>query len=121
MTNPVDAQKYGIEQGDWCGSRMRTAKFARWLEPLCGYRARRTNREHQWWYPELNKAGRGFDLSGVNCLVTRELRDRHCGASYLRAYPVKIYKATPENSPFGNPCPCGNDGRRSSTTRRIRA
>ena len=46
----------------------------------------------------------------MNCLVDPELRDRHCGAAYLRAYPVKVYKATAENSPFGNPVPCGNDG-----------
>ena len=29
---------------------------------------------------------------------------------FLRTYPVKIYKATPENSPFGNPVPCDDDG-----------
>ena len=23
---------------------------------------------------------------------------------------MKVYKATPENSPFGNPVPCGEDG-----------
>ena len=23
---------------------------------------------------------------------------------------MKVYKATPENNPFGNPIPCGNDG-----------
>ena len=23
---------------------------------------------------------------------------------------MKLYKATPENSPFGNPCPCDADG-----------
>ena len=23
---------------------------------------------------------------------------------------MKVYKATPENSPFGNPVPCGDDG-----------
>ena len=58
----------------------------------------------------MNQSGHGFELSGVNCLVSRDLRDRHSATSYLRAYPVKIYKATAENSPFGNPCPCGNDG-----------
>ena len=37
-------------------------------------------------------------------------QDPFCGSSQLRAYPVKIYKATPENSPFGNPVPCDDDG-----------
>ena len=108
--NPVDAQKYGIEQGDWVWIENENGKIRQVADLYAGIEPGVINCEHQWWYPELNKAGHGFDLSGVNCLVTRELRDRHCGASYLRAYPVKIYKATPENSPFGNPCPCGNDG-----------
>lgn len=108
--NPVDAQKYGIEQGDWVWIENENGKIRQVADLYAGIEPGVINCEHQWWYPELNKAGHGFDLSGVNCLVTRELRDRHCGTSYLRAYPVKIYKATPENSPFGNPCPCGNDG-----------
>ena len=37
-------------------------------------------------------------------------QDPVCGASYLRAYNVKVYKATADNSPFGNPVPCGEDG-----------
>ena len=37
-------------------------------------------------------------------------QDPICGASYLRAYNVKVYKATADNSPFGNPEPCGEDG-----------
>ena len=108
--NPVDAEKYGIEQGDWVWIENDNGKSRQVADLYEGIEPGVINCEHQWWYPELDQAGHGFELSGVNCLVTRELRDRHCGASYLRAYPVKIYKATPENSPFGNPCPCGNDG-----------
>ena len=26
------------------------------------------NAEHQWWYPELNQAGGGFELSCINCI-----------------------------------------------------
>ena len=37
-------------------------------------------------------------------------QDKYNGSSTVRGYPVKVYKATPENSPFGNPIPCGNDG-----------
>ena len=42
--------------------------------------------------------------------MDKEAQDLFTGSSQLRAYPVKIYKATPENSPFGNPCPCDADG-----------
>jgi hypothetical protein len=28
----------------------------------------------------------------------------------MRGFAVKIYKATPENSPFNNPVPCDTDG-----------
>jgi anaerobic selenocysteine-containing dehydrogenase len=109
--HPSDAEKIGVKQGDWV-----------WIESPEGNKVRQTvdiyegiqpgiiNAEHQWWYPELDQAGKGFELSGINCLVTRNDQDRHCGSSYLRAYPVKVYKATAENSPFGDPVPCGNDG-----------
>ena len=70
------------------------------------------NCEHAWWFPELNTRSRvkGFTLCGINCLVDKDAQDYITGSSQLRAYPVKVYKATPENSPFGNPCPCGEDG-----------
>ena len=69
------------------------------------------NAEHQWWYPELSQVDHGFKLSGVNCLIDRHAQDRICGSSNLRAYGVKVYKATPENSPFGNPVPCDSTGK----------
>ena len=68
------------------------------------------NCEHTWWYPELEQADKGYGLSCVNCLVNKDAQDPLCGSSQLRAYPVKLYKATPENSPFNNPVPCGDDG-----------
>ncbi|MBQ6586938.1 MAG: hypothetical protein IJH83_09085, partial [Coriobacteriales bacterium] len=70
------------------------------------------NCEHQWWFPELEQSGRGFQLCQINCLVPtyHEAQCRICGSGYLRGYAVKVYKATPENSPFGNPVPCGEDG-----------
>ena len=68
------------------------------------------NCEHQWWFPELKQASKGHELCGVNHLVDRNAQCPHCGCGNVRAYLAKIYKATPENSPFGNPVPCGNDG-----------
>ncbi len=68
------------------------------------------NANHTWWYPELKGYKKGWDLSAINLLVDRNDGDTFTGTSTLRAYPVKIYKATPENSPFGNPVPCDDDG-----------
>ena len=49
-------------------------------------------------------------MSSINCITDRKTQDKYNGSSNVRTYPVKVYKATPENSPFGNPIPCGNDG-----------
>ena len=68
------------------------------------------NLEHSWWFPELDQPGHGFELSGCNCLVDSFAQCEGKGAPQLRGYLVNIYKATPENSPFNNPVPCGNDG-----------
>lgn len=108
--HPDDAKKYGIEQGDWVWVETENGKIRQCADIYPGIEPGVINAEHQWWYPELDQSGHGFELSNVNNLVSRNLQDRHCGASYLRAYPCKIYKATADNSPFGNPIPCGNDG-----------
>jgi anaerobic selenocysteine-containing dehydrogenase len=108
--NPEDADKYGIKQGDWVWIRNKNGKIRQAADIYAGIEPGVVNCEHQWWFPELNQSGRGFELSGVNCLVTHGLGDRHSGSTYLRDYPVKIYKATASNSPFGNPVPCGVDG-----------
>lgn len=108
--NPDDAAKLGIEQGDWCwiespyGSIRQTADLTYGVKPgIC-------NCNHQWTYPELTQADKGTPMSNPNNMVDPFAQDPWCGSSQLRGYKVKIYKATPENSPFGNPVPCGNDG-----------
>ena len=75
-----------------------------------GIRPGTINCEHQWWFPEFKQSGSGHELCAVNHLIDNWARDPHCGASNLRAYLGKIYKATPENSPFGNPVPCDHNG-----------
>ncbi|MBQ3387427.1 MAG: hypothetical protein IJG53_08920, partial [Eggerthellaceae bacterium] len=50
------------------------------------------------------------DLCGCNCLVDSWAQCEGYGAPQLRGYLANIYKATPENSPFNNPVPCGVDG-----------
>ena len=108
--NPEDAAELGIEQGDWVWIENDNGKVRQVADLYSGINRGVVNCEHSWWYPELEQADKGFKLSGINCLVYKDAQDPICGASQLRAYPVNIYKATPENSPFGNPVPCGDDG-----------
>ena len=108
--NPADAAKMGIEQGDWVWIESPRAKVRQVADLYYGVAEGVINCEHQWWFPELDQADKGYGLSTINCLVEGENQDPLCGASNLRAYNVKVYKDTPENSPFGNPCPCGEDG-----------
>lgn len=108
--NPSDAQKLSIKQGDWVWIESPRAKVRQIADLYYGIEPGVINCEHQWWYPELEQADKGYDLSTINCLVEGENQDPICGASNLRAYNVKVYKATAENSPFGDPCPCGDDG-----------
>ena len=119
--NPVDAEKIGVKQGDWVWietsfpetkyTEAFTHKIRETVDLYYGIEPGVVNAEHQWWYPELDQPDHGFKLSGVNCLLDRHAQDRIVGSSNLRAYPVKVYKATAENSPFGNPVPCGDDGK----------
>ena len=108
--NPEDAERLGIEQGDWCWIETEFGKIRETADLYYGVKPGIINLEHQWWYPELNQSGRGWELSAVNQLISNEEYDPICGSSNLRAYMCKVYKATPENSPFGDPCPCGSDG-----------
>lgn len=108
--NPVDAQRLGLEQGDWVWIETNKHKIREVVDLYYGIEPGVVNAEHQWWYPELAQPDHGYRLSGVNCLIDEHAQDRIIGSSNLRAYGVKVYKATPENSPFGNPVPCGDDG-----------
>ncbi len=108
--NPKTAEKYGIEQGDWVWIETEWGKIREVADLYYGVDETTVNLEHTWWYPEVEDAGHGFQLSQVNQLIDHHAQDPHCGASNLRAYQVKIYKATPENSPFGNPVPCDSKG-----------
>ncbi|ACV23733.1 Dimethylsulfide dehydrogenase subunit alpha precursor [Slackia heliotrinireducens] len=109
--NPETAAEYGIEQGDWVWIESEWGKIREVADLYYGVDKDVVNLEHTWWYPELSQnAGHGIELSAVNNLIDHHAQDPHAGSSNLRAYQVKIYKATPENSPFNNPVPCGVDG-----------
>ena len=108
--NPDDAAELGIRQGDWVWIESPKGKIRQVADLYYGVKRGLVNANHTWWYPELSAPKKGFDLSNVNCLVDEHDQDPLCGAAAIRAYLVKIYKATPENSPFGNPVPCDDDG-----------
>ena len=109
--NPEDARSWN-RAGRLGLDRDAGRKIRQTADLYYGIKTGVVNLEHQWWFPELDQADKGFNLSCCNCLVRTGVgyQDRISGASYLRAYPVKIYKATAENSPFGNPCPCDHNG-----------
>ena len=108
--NPETAAELGLEQGDWAWIESPWGKVRQTVDLYYGIAPGTINCEHQWWYPELAQADKGFKLSCINCITDRTAQDKYNGSSTVRGYPVKVYKATPENSPFGNPIPCGNDG-----------
>ena len=108
--NPKDAEELGIDQGDWVWIETERNRIRQVADLYYGIRPGTVNCEHQWWLPEFKGLTKGFDLVNVNTLVNKDLRDPLSGSTYARAYNVKIYKATAENSPFGNPVPCDIDG-----------
>ncbi len=108
--NPKTAAEYGIEQGDWVWIETEWGKIREVADLYYGVKEDVINLEHTWWYPEVKDAGHGWQFSQVNQLIDHDAQDPHSGTSNLRAYQVKIYKATPDNSPYGNPVPCDSNG-----------
>ena len=108
--NPADAAELGIEQGDWVWIESKDGKVRETADLFSGIDRGTVNAEHAWWFPELSAPTHGWELCSINACVDKDAQDPFTGSSQLRAYPVKIYKATPENSPFGNPVPCDTDG-----------
>lgn len=108
--NPADADKIGVTQGDWVWIETEWGKIREVVDLYYGINQGVVNLEHQWWFPELDQADKGFKLCGANCLIDKDAQDPFIGSSNLRAYAVHVYKATADNSPFGDPVPCGDDG-----------
>jgi anaerobic selenocysteine-containing dehydrogenase len=108
--NPADAERLGLQQGDWVWIENENGKIRETVDIYAGIDEGVVNAEHTWWYPEVTDCGRGWEHSAVNELVYRNDQDPICGSSTLRAYPVRVYKATAENSPFGDPVPCDSNG-----------
>jgi anaerobic selenocysteine-containing dehydrogenase len=99
--HPETAAKLGIAQGDWCWIESRRGKIRETADLFAGIDPRIIEADHGWWYPELPAPKHGWDLSNINCLVDQYAQDPTLGSTTLRAYLVKVYKATPENCPDG--------------------
>ncbi|MBQ6454157.1 MAG: hypothetical protein IJJ14_07355 [Coriobacteriales bacterium] len=108
--NPADAAKLGIEQGDWVWLETEFGKIRETADIYHGINEGVVNANHTWWYPECSEPKHGWDLGAVNQLVFPYDQDPIMGAATLRAYPVKVYKATPENCPGGKVIPTDENG-----------
>lgn len=107
--NSALAEELGIADGDWCWIESPHGKVRLVADIFDGIDPRVVEGDHGWWFPELPAPTHGWNLCNVNCLVDPYSRDPIFGSTSLRAYLVKIYKATSENSPFGNPIPCSDE------------
>jgi anaerobic selenocysteine-containing dehydrogenase len=108
--NPKEAGDLGLVHGDWVWIETPFGKIRQCVDVNACVAEGCMNAEHSWWFPEITRPGRGFDLCGCNCLVDSHAQCEAMGSPQMRGYLVKVYKATPENSPFGNPVPCDDDG-----------
>ena len=107
----------GIEQGDWVWIENDNGKI-RQVADLYHAAPGTVNLEHQWWFPELNQADKGYDLCGCNCLVTtgKGYQDRISGTSYLRAYLSTSTRQRRRTRRSAIPCRAITTATRSSTT-----
>lgn len=99
----------GIEKGDWCWIESPQGKVRLVADLFMGIAPNVCEADHGWWFPELPAPTHGYNLSNINCLVDQFAQDPISGATTLRAYQVKIYKATPENCPNGQVIPCADE------------
>jgi hypothetical protein len=73
------------------------------------------NLEHQWWFPELDQADKGFDsehAATVWSTTGKGFQDpSHAARATLRAYAgATSTRPRPTTVPFGDPVPCDDDG-----------
>ena len=108
--NPADAERLGLQQGDWAWIETKHGKIRQCVDVYYGIDEGVINLEHAWWFPELSAPNHGEHLCNCNRLLNPENVDPIMASPCMRGFAVKVYKATPENSPFGNPVPCDDDG-----------
>ncbi len=108
--NPNDASRLGLKQGDWVWIESPWGKVREVLDLYYGISQGVVNANHAWWFPEFDTASHGFELVGINCVNDPYGQDPVGGCACMRSTPVVVYKATEDNSPYGNPVPSLADG-----------
>ena len=108
--NSNDAERLGLEHGEWVWIETPWGKVREVIDVYYGIKQGVINANHAWWYPEVDTASHGFELVNINCTMDPYGGDPVCGSHSARCTPAVVYKATAENSPFGNPVPCDPDG-----------
>ena len=108
--NPKDAERLGLKQGDWVWIETPWGKVREVLDLYYGISQGVVNANHAWWFPEFDTASHGFELVGINVVNDPYGQDTVGGCATMRSTPTIVYKATAENSPFGNPVPCDPNG-----------
>lgn len=98
--NPETAAKYGIKHGDWVWIENDRGRLRQKADLYYGIAPDVIQCEHQWWFPEQPAPEHGWRYSAINQLVDSHAQCELSGAVNLRAYAVKIYKAT-EGAPEG--------------------
>jgi len=98
--NPKTAAKLGIKQGDWVWIESPYGKVRQTADLYAGVAENVINAEHLWWYPEAPSPEKGSQYSEINRIVNKDAQCPICGATCLRGYPVKVYKAV-EGAPEG--------------------
>ncbi len=98
--NPVDAGKYGVEDGDWAWMESRRGKTRGLIKVTEGIRPGSVYMERFWAPETLNTETHGWKEMNVNLLtkVTAPYNPE-VGTYTLRAFQVKVYKA--EGAPEG--------------------
>ncbi len=108
--NPNDAERLGLKQGDWVWIESPWGKVREVLDVYYGIKQGVVNANHAWWFPEFDTASHGFETVSINCVMNPYGQCSVAGCANMRSTPVLVYKATAENSPFGNPVPCDPNG-----------
>ncbi len=91
--NPETAAELGIEDGDWVWIESPRGRVRQKADLFAGIHPKVANAEHAWWHPELPAPEHGWHYTQINALVDQFSQDPLSGATCLRGYPVKIYKA----------------------------
>ena len=98
--SPKDAEKYGLEEGDWAWIESRRGRTRGLVKVTAGIKPGSVYMERFWLPENLDKDTHGFREMNVNMLTKATAPyNPEIGTYTLRAFQVKVYKA--EGAPEG--------------------